>query len=489
VLPSLQREVERCLPRDAISADHRARLASLDRAVALIEEGSARELLDLLSTRRESAAPARIESIFVPVDGLDPSKDMETHTAGAPAGRRNRRAAGAPDQREAIAHAVAQQRDIEEEHWLANPLATQGVDPEISHLCRQFSAERFDSHRGPLLIRFFQRIAGDYWAIAYFKGDTFGPLPLADRLPDNLADLASREGSPPREYHCKELWEVFFEPVLKSVMPPSEVQTLERLVLVPCGDLFSLPLHVAAVPTQWTGAVEPRLLGQWRPLCFSISLASHVLRNRAAFRSCSRQVDDDLFVLFAGEPDFRDAIKGTIAAATDWHTKHVLESAGADAIRSAIEAKPEFFMLQCHGEILDDPLVGSVLRLHGGVLSNFGIATRQWLPRNKLTVLGACVSGRPVRFGNNRGEISSAGEIAGFIRGFIAAGCGALLVTNWSVLQQELGSVTEHIIRRIRASTGVVQLDSLLREIVDSGSASGASIDSRIERSVFQLYL
>ena len=128
------------------------------------------------------------------------------------------------------------------------------------------------------------------------------------------------------------------------------------------------------------------------------------------------------------------------------------------------------------------------MRLHGGVLSNFGIATRTWLPRNKLTILGACVSGRPVPYDNATGEISPAGEIAGFIRGFIAAGCGALLVTNWRVLQRQLGFVTEQILKRLQSTSDVVQLDSLLREILISGTAPRTMVE-RIERSVFQLYL
>jgi len=135
-----------------------------------------------------------------------------------------------------------------------------------------------------------------------------------------------------------------------------------------------------------------------------------------------------------------------------------------------------------------------VLHLHDGVLSTFGIATRQWLPRNKLTILGACVSGRPVRYADARttgsSDTSSAAvELAGFIRGFIAAGCGALLVTNWSVLQSELGTVTEQIIQRIHSSTNVLQLDSLLREVFATDHSSTTSFDAQIERSVFQLFL
>jgi hypothetical protein len=265
------------------------------------------------------------------------------------------------------------------------------------------------------------------------------------------------------------------------------VNTVERTVIVPCGELFSLPLHVALVPQRWTGA-GAMLLGEWRPLCFSVSLASHLLRNRAEFRSCLRHRDDDLLVLFAGEAGFREKINTVLLAAGTWPKGRVLDPAGADAIAAAVAAKPEFFVLQCHGEILPNPVAGSVLRLHGGVLSNFGIATRTWLPRNKLTILGACVSGRPVPYDNATGEISPAGEIAGFIRGFIAAGCGALLVTNWRVLQRQLGFVTEQILKRLQSTSDVVQLDSLLREILISGTAPRTMVE-RIERSVFQLYL
>jgi hypothetical protein len=164
-------------------------------------------------------------------------------------------------------------------------------------------------------------------------------------------------------------------------------------------------------------------------------------------------------------------------------------SAGLAALEDTITRKPEFFVLQCHGDILRDPQAGSVLLLDGGVLSNFGIATRQWLPRNKVSILGACLSGRPARFANDKGNVNTAAEIAGFIRGFIAAGCGALFVTNWSVRQVDLGHTTEQIIRRIRAHSGVMQLDSLLKEIVDMDNPLDLSINGRIEQSVFQLFL
>ena len=486
VLPALLRAVDRCLASSANAADGRARLAGIDDAVALIEEGSARELLDLLSTRRESMTAMRPERVFVPVAGLDPSK---RELSGDHAERRNRRADLTPEECAKAELAVADQRNLEEEHWLGNPVPAQSIDPEISHLCRQFSAERFSTARGgPLLIRFFQREKGAYWGVAYFRGSTFGPVHLADKVSKALSDRVAQNDWP-RGYDCQEIWDVYFEPILSQAGLPRDVEMLDRLVIVPCGELFSLPLHVALVPPAWTGTPEPRLLGEFRPLCFCVSLASHLLRNRAEFRSCLRQQDDDLMVLFAGEAGFREEIEGVVSATKVWQNGHVLDRAGAEAVASAVDAKPEFFVLQCHGSILGNPLAGSVLELHGGVLSNFGIATRVWLPRNKLTILGACLSGRPVPFGSANDAISPAGEIAGFIRGFIAAGCGALLVTNWSVRQSDLGFVTEQILRRLQQSPSVVHLDSLVRDILVSNAADGATLKDRIERSVFQLYL
>jgi hypothetical protein len=491
VLPSLQREVERYLrPSDAAPKTRREALARVDAAIALIEEGSARELLDLLSTRRAPTAAQRAEDVFVPVEGFDPA-DADQSTARAGAEPRTRRASLSPASHDTIVEAVARQQQQEEAYWLANPLPTHGVDPDISYACRQFTADRFVYGKGPCLIRFFQRAQGDYWAVAYFKGDTFGPIHLVDSIAEGAPQVAelTQSDQPPRFYHCVEMWNAFFEPVIQAVTRPADVDQLERFIVVPSGELFAVPLHVAAVPTEWTGTSEKKLLCQWRPLCFSISLASHVLRNRAALRSCTHAPDDDLLLLFAGETAYKENIRGVFDAASEWPGGLPFPAAGLDAVRATVARKPEFFVLQCHGDILRDPQAGSVLLLHGGVLSNFGIATRQWLPRNKVSILGACLSGRPARFANDKGEISPAGEIAGFIRGFIAAGCGALFVTPWSVRQRDLGLVTEQIIRTIRGQTGVIQLDSLVRQIFDAENALDPSIDGRIEQSVFQLFL
>lgn len=501
VMPSLQRAAERSFRRaDQELArphpDRRAQVACIDEAIALVEEVSARELLDLLSARREPAPNQTPDDVFVHLAGLDPSKEDDASATSIPEDGRNRRASSPPGQQQRIIDAVTAQRDREETHWLGNPIPTQGIDPEVAHHCRQFSVDRFGQAAGPVLIRYFQRLGGDYWAIAFFRGATFGPFRLLDKLEHTefLAQLLQSADSAPKEYHCREIWSIFLEPILAELFG-DRIDQLERLVIVPCGELFSIPLHVAAVPGKWTATGKSMPLCHWKPISFSVSLASHVLRNRAAFRSCVHQPGDELLVLFAGEAGFRQRSAGVLKSTESWGQQGVtFEPAGAEAVRSLIRRKPEFLVLQCHGEILGDPQAGSVLHLHDGVLSTFGIATRQWLPRNKLTILGACVSGRPVPYADARSSgsndtASAAVEIAGFIRGFIAAGCGALLVTNWKVLQSELGAVTERIIQRIHTSTSVLQLDSLLREVFATERSSTTPFDAQIERSVFQLFL
>jgi tetratricopeptide (TPR) repeat protein len=500
VMPSLQRAAERSFRRadqelDGRERDHRARLACIDEAIALVEEGSARELLDLLSARREPVTTQSPDDVFVPVPGLDVTGDDRSAARGT-ANLRSRRASSPPGPRQRIIDAVTAQRDREENHWLSNPVPTQGIDPEISHHCRQFSADRFGQAAGPVLIRYFQRAGGQYWAIVFFKGATFGPFPILEKLEKNpiLSELLELADSAPKEFHCREIWSVFLEPLLVKLFG-DDIDQLERLVIVPCAELFSIPLHVAAVPDGLTGTGRSMPLCHWKPVSFSVSLASHVLRNRAAFRSCLYQNGDELLVLFAGEAGFRQQIAGVLQSTKTWGEQGMtFEPAGAEAIHTLVRHKPEFLVLQCHGEILDNPQAGSVLHLHDGVLSTFGIATRHWLPRNKLTILGACVSGRPVSYADARrtsdGDAGSAAvEIAGFIRGFIAAGCGALLVTNWSVLQSELGTVTQQIIQRIHTSKSVLQLDSLLRDVFTMDRSSTISFDAQIERSVFQLFL
>ncbi len=87
------------------------------------------------------------------------------------------------------------------------------------------------------------------------------------------------------------------------------------------------------------------------------------------------------------------------------------------------EAKPEFFLYVGHGNLSPGyEELGPFLQMRAGDggterLTSYDIALRVRLPRNRLTILGACLAGQ--------GAQTAGGDVVGFLRGFMAAAIGS----------------------------------------------------------------
>jgi CHAT domain-containing protein len=129
--------------------------------------------------------------------------------------------------------------------------------------------------------------------------------------------------------------------------------------------------------------------------------------------------------------------------------------AGLEAI-SAVQ--PEFLIYAGHGDVIAQVAeLGPYLQLPaaangdaGGpaqseIITQFDIALRLRLPRNKLTVLGACLAGRSAQ--------TEGGDVGGFLRALIAAGAGAISAPLWSVKDAAMVETVNHLLTASRLAT------------------------------------
>ncbi len=127
---------------------------------------------------------------------------------------------------------------------------------------------------------------------------------------------------------------------------------------------------------------------------------------------------------------------------------------------------------------------GPVLELEGDCLTQFDIAMGVSLPRNKLTILGACASGQGTNLGG--------GEVAGFIRAFIAAGCGALGVTYWPVLDDNISETIRHLLIAAQSSADSGQPFDVVQEMYEYYRAKYKQLNAladQVEVCPLALYL
>jgi hypothetical protein len=98
------------------------------------------------------------------------------------------------------------------------------------------------------------------------------------------------------------------EPVWNDVCTPDYPT---RLVLIPCDEVFQLPLHVAFEPgSKWPLAAS-------LPLCFSVSATAHVSRARHLLGTQFIEPDDDLCVL----AQLDDRVSGRELKDLDWRAR------------------------------------------------------------------------------------------------------------------------------------------------------------------------
>ncbi|MEV0012883.1 CHAT domain-containing protein [Streptomyces sp. NPDC047973] len=483
----------RAIGRLVTGCDHRQR--SLERLLSLVEESSGRELLDMLA----SSAPP----VFGPPAGMLPG-------AAAPAGdgeRGRRSALGPMDEAEsAEAKGLLQEREEQyEQHFLRHPLSSATHDEDIAHQLVQYTL----NNPGSCVVRYFRfggpfdpRLDGeappepDSLGIMVCKDGLLtlcGPVPypevaaLAERV---LADIHTRYV--PQPDTCHQVWELLIAPF----WPHAERgEALTHLTLVPTDDLFAIPLHVATAP----GGIDP--LAARVPLSHSVSVATFVSRGRHLLKKQLMEDDDDLAALMSTD----EAATGGEIAVAGWPGDHVhvagrippaLEGlvAGAhpadwEGLAELVATEPEFFVYAGHGTYVEreggfgDPLLylGTTDRL-----TQYDLALRVSLPRNKLTVLGACLAGQGMR--------SDGGDVLGFMRSLIISGAGAIGVPLWSVADGAMVATVSTLLRESRqaldsSGTGVFDVVQTLHEHYRRAVRTYTRLESRIDQMPLALYL
>lgn len=487
VEPRYQKRVAQLLLKAEAAAEEGARRRGREDAAALIEEATGRELLDVLAA---ASVPPGTGAASLPAlawaevaeDGLERRRSSLRRGA-----RLSEEAQGAFDDR----------RRWYESEALRQPVASQPHDPEIAHRVRMFTA----SQPGLALVRFFSA-QGRHGAFVFRDGEVHQvDLPdVGERmggwraLIDEDRDEKGRPRGRPSCRVAEELSDALLAPIWPHLRQPTPV---ERLVIVPTGPLFDLPLHIAFEPgTRWPLAAS-------FPLCFSVSATAFVARGRHLLARQPTEPDDDLCALLhlderatGGEllqvpwaPE-RFHIAGTPPVGLPRGAFTSLGPANWAGIEAIVQEKPEFFVYAGHGlthrelASLSSGGEGAGLQLDGDLLTQFDVALRMRLPRNKFTLLGACLSGR--------GTASIGGEVAGFIRAFTLAGSGAIATTLWPVEDEQMVEAGRSILQQIaravadRTSFDIVEL---VHQAAVRACRMAETAQDRIEGCPLALYL
>jgi hypothetical protein len=253
---------------------------------------------------------------------------------------------------------------------------------------------------------------------------------------------------PPTQDQSVLLWELLIAPAWDSVTAGG---VPGHLVIIPADHVFALPVHVASRP----GLADPPL-GAICPTSYSVSATAFVGRGRhllkrqpvaptdtlAAIVVRDKSVSGDELV-DTGWPADRMVVAGDAPAGLDGFVRtHRADWAGVEAVR---ETKPEFFVYAGHGSYNPGfEQLGPHLELAGDLLTQYDVALRLRLPRNKLTVLGACLAGQ--------GAQTDGGDVVGFLRSLIAAGAGAIGTPLWAVADEAIARTVRGLLRSSRAA-------------------------------------
>lgn len=454
------------------------------RALALLEEASGRELLDVLALE---AIPG-VESEQASFDWKSPDDVFDLPETKVPEGSAGSGWWGAEvsrtpesQRRFGMRRLVEGDANIRTEYLkkamqeyeyeaLKNPIPVTPYDPDVAQkvvelskrtpgfaMVRYASLPNRDSQSRTLGAFVVRDGELTYHKLDWFCAEnTLRQLIKADPNHPEFARIV------PEKEQARSLWDALLAPLWPTVAPtPSDIP--KHLVLVPHVDLFQAPLHLAmenddALP-----------LAARVPLAFSVSATMHLASRRYARRWLRPTTDDDLCAIVSiSDP----AVTGEEICETGWDSEH-LHVFGNEPVRlyghhylgpaqwQRIEAAlpvimPKFLVVSCHGsyDSRDDRgELGPTLHLGPEIpyASQFDIARRLKLPGNMFTALAACVSGQ--------GTGLAGGDVAGFVRSFIAAGVGALGVTLFSVRDYEIVATVRHLLRATRWAAGRGALD------------------------------
>jgi CHAT domain len=468
--PAYLRHIEREITEQRADRNLSNRLVG--EVLSLVEESSGRELLDLMASSAlpllESPKPptdqdSRLATVTADSGAVRPEEEPTevsgNHQRAAPTERRGGlRRPSTVAELEADRQALIEREKEFEDRFLEQPLEAAPHDQEVALRAEMFVL----NYSGTCIVRYF----------------TFG-LDNETHRPAHLGAFVIRHGltrlirccdyravsdlvgsllavDVPTEGHSQKIWELLIDPVWTEV---SRGGLPEHLVIIPADDLFSVPFQIAS-KTGYRRGSKP--LGALVPLSQSVSLTAFITRGRHLLRRQYVSRDDDLSALVVRD----EGVSAQELVRAMWPPEH-LRIAGippatldgkcqrfeADwtGLAALAEVKPEFFVYAGHGQYSPSyGELGPFLQMRSstgeiGRLTAYDVALRLRLPRNRLTILGACLAGQ--------GAQTGVGEVAGFLRSFIAAGAGAIAVPLWKVLDSAMVTTAGLLLAQSRTAT------------------------------------
>jgi hypothetical protein len=359
-----------------------------------------------------------------------------------------------PDQ-EALDRAILMEREREfEQQFLTRPLQAAPHDEEIARRATMFVA----NHPGTRFIRYFTRgwLGGEPEEIgAFVIGESISaPVEIGPfaQSKDLVTQLLSADG--PSAALCQAIWETLLAPVW-----PELGEGVQHLIVVPTDDLFAVPFHIAAANPGDAGALP---LAARVPLSQTVSLTGFLTRGRNLLQRQRTSEDDNLAAVV-----IEDGIEASEIVGTGWDMDRVhvagdipdgLEAgyhqypADWSGLRAVTACRPEFFVYAGHGNYVKGfGELGPYLQLRTADgrperLTSYDVALRLRLPRNVLTIIGACLAGQ--------GASTAGGDVSGFLRSFMAAGAGSLGLPLWPVDDQYMADTSRYLLRASRPPAG-----------------------------------
>lgn len=251
---------------------------------------------------------------------------------------------------------------------------------------------------------------------------------------------------------------------------PWALRSLGILLLAPVQPRLAQARHVVITPHGPLHYVPFSALCQadgascWRPDCaLQLAPSASVLltpQRRQNGRALAHELANDAPALVMGfAPDLRHAEAEAHTVAALLHG-HLLLGAQAtqEAFLTAAPTAP-LIHLSCHGVFDRQRPLQSGLQLADGTLTAATLLNRPPFLRAALATLSACESGRS--------GVLSGDELLGLVRGVLAAGAGATLVSLWAV--DELSTrllmrfFYERLAAGVRPAAALHQAQALLR--------------------------
>jgi hypothetical protein len=437
-------------------------LTPAERAFGLVEASSARELLDMMAT--SDLPPLEVSDVTVAdAERGEPAPDEPRPAESEPVADderrvRMRRAAVTAERRVADADILKEmgRREAEfENRFLTQPLEAARHDPEIAHRLQMYTV----NNEHTCVVRYFAYGPAKPDLLGAFVVQN-GSMRVVTGISQADVQALARELLTPRPVdgqapciiapsvdQCHRIWDVLVGPVWDKIDEP---EALRHLVLIPTDEIFAIPLHAA-----WQPGAELPLTARV-PLSQAVSATAFVDRGRSLLKRQPVSLNDDLAAIVVPG----GGVSGGELLRTGWKVWDHMVLAGkyppglpavqrkfnADraGLKAIADSKPEFFVYAGHGNYNDayEQYGPYLLLSENDFLTQYDVAMRLRLPRNKLTILGACLAGQGAQTGG--------GDIGGFLRALIATGAGAIAVPLWSALDSSIVDATRCLLRASR---------------------------------------